>query len=86
MLRTRARSACGSRSTARPFSQYRPVVGDSSSARIARNVDLPQPDGPETETYSPRPMSTVTSLRALGLLVRLSPERLADALEANERQ
>ena len=28
---------------------------------MARNVDLPHPDGPETVTYSPRPMSTVTS-------------------------
>jgi hypothetical protein len=48
-------------SVARPFSQYRPEVGLSSSARIDRNVDFPQPDGPETDTYSPRLISSVTS-------------------------
>src|SRR6188474_2915043 len=31
---------------------------------MERNVDLPQPDGPETETYSPRLISTVTSDKA----------------------
>ena len=36
----------------------------SSRPRIDRNVDLPQPDGPDTATYSPRAMSTVTSSRA----------------------
>src|SRR6185503_19012432 len=28
---------------------------------MERNVDFPQPEGPETDTYSPRPMSTDTS-------------------------
>ncbi len=28
---------------------------------MERNVDLPQPEGPETDTYSPRPMSADTS-------------------------
>src|SRR4029453_3770890 len=63
-FRARARSAGDSSSTGRPFSQYRPAVMDSRSASTARNVDFPQPEGPETETYSPRPMSTVTSRRA----------------------
>ena len=30
------------------------VGGVSSRPRIASSVDLPQPDGPEMETYSPR--------------------------------
>src|SRR5262245_57186434 len=59
-FRVRARSAGLSRSTSRPFSQYRPDVGVTSKARIDRNVDLPQPDGPDTDTYSPRSISTVT--------------------------
>src|SRR5215510_14652696 len=59
-FRVRARSPGLSRSTSRPLSQYRPDVGVSSRARIDRNVDLPQPDGPDTDTYSPRSMSTVT--------------------------
>src|SRR6478735_9503662 len=29
-----------------------------------RNVDFPQPDGPDTDTYWPRSMSTVTSRKA----------------------
>src|SRR5205814_6455903 len=41
-----------------------PDVGASSSARIDSSVDLPQPDGPETEMYSPRSMSRVTSSSA----------------------
>src|SRR6267143_6486112 len=31
---------------------------------MARNVDLPHPDGPDTDRYSPRSMSSVTSLSA----------------------
>src|SRR5687768_1887316 len=60
-LRVRARSAGVSVSTAWPFKKYRPEVGVSSIPRIERNVDLPQPDGPETDPYSARSMSTVTS-------------------------
>src|SRR3954471_20129481 len=64
----RAFSPGESVSMRRPLNQYRPLVGVSSSARIDRNVDLPQPDGPETETYSPRSMSIVTPSSA-----RVSP-------------
>ena len=31
-----------------------PEVGESSRPRIDSSVDLPQPDGPEMATYSPR--------------------------------
>src|SRR4051812_20346227 len=51
-LRTRARSEAGSSATGRPLSRYWPSVGESSSPRIDRSVDLPQPDGPAIDTYS----------------------------------
>ena len=57
-LRTRARSDAGSSATGRPFSRYDPSVGESSRPRIDSSVDLPQPDGPAIETYSPLPIST----------------------------
>src|SRR6185436_19179299 len=52
-LRTRARSEAGSSATGRPLSRYCPSVGESSRPRIDRSVDLPQPDGPAIDTYSP---------------------------------
>ena len=68
--------------SARPFSQYAPAVGVSRSARIERNVDLPHPDGPETETYSPRAMSTVTSSSAR---VSSSASPFEDSLTCSSR-
>src|ERR1700722_2047927 len=59
-LRTRARSDARSSATGRPFSSYDPCVGVSRSPRIESNVDLPHPDGPAIDTYSPRPMWTLT--------------------------
>ncbi len=56
-LRTRARSDAGSVATGRLFSRYWPSVGESSSPRIDKSVDFPQPDGPAIETYSPLPIS-----------------------------
>ena len=44
------RSAGESRSSAGRSASIGRSVGESSSARIARNVDLPQPDGPDTDT------------------------------------
>jgi len=43
--------------TERPLRWYSPVDGVSSSPRMASSVDLPQPDGPEMETNSPRRIS-----------------------------
>src|SRR5262245_4162815 len=55
-LRTRARSDGGRSATGRPFSVYSPLDGVSSRPRIESRVDLPQPDGPAIDTYSPRPI------------------------------
>ena len=49
----RARSASVRSETGFPSSQYFPSVGESRSPRSDRRVDLPQPDGPAIETYSP---------------------------------
>src|SRR6201989_563945 len=57
-LRTRARSHGFRSETCRPLSEYTPSDGESSRPRIDSSVDLPQPDGPEIATYSPRPIST----------------------------
>src|SRR5206468_8569814 len=54
-LRTRARSEAGSSATGRLLSRYWPSVGESSRPRIGSSVDLPQPDGPAIDTYSPLP-------------------------------
>src|SRR6185436_11123024 len=56
-LRTRARSDAASSATGRLLSMYCPSVGESSNPRIDSSVDLPQPDGPAMETYSPFPIS-----------------------------
>ena len=50
--------------TGRPFSVYSPLDGVSSRPRIERSVDLPQPDGPAIDTYSPRPIAISTPARA----------------------
>src|SRR5713101_3570623 len=60
-LRTRARSLAGRSATAWPFSQYSPLLAESSSPRIDRSVDLPHPDGPAIDTYSPFATSRLTS-------------------------
>src|SRR3954447_1157101 len=52
-FRTRARSDSGRSATALPLRVYFPSVGESSSPRIDRSVDLPQPDGPAIAMYSP---------------------------------
>src|SRR3954469_3216416 len=52
-LRTRARSDAGSSATGRLFRRYCPSVGESSRPRIESSVDLPQPEGPAIDTYSP---------------------------------
>src|SRR5215831_15004401 len=53
-FRTRARSDGLSSATWRPFNTYEPLDGVSSSPRIESSVDLPQPEGPAIDTYSPR--------------------------------
>src|SRR4029077_18709392 len=60
-LRTRARSEAASVATGRPFSRYCPSLGESSRPRIDSRVDLPHPEGPAIETYSPFPISMWTS-------------------------
>src|SRR6266852_5915637 len=59
-FRTRARSDARSSATGRPFSSYDPWVGESRRPRIESKVDLPQPDGPAIDTYSPRSICTLT--------------------------
>src|SRR5260221_924596 len=59
-FRTRARSDARSSATGRPFSSYDPCVGESRRPRIESKVDLPQPDGPAIDTYSPRSICTLT--------------------------
>jgi hypothetical protein len=59
-LRTRARSEAASVATGRPFSRYWPSVGESSRPRIDCSVDLPHPEGPANETYSPFSISIWT--------------------------
>src|SRR5438093_10381498 len=63
-LRTRARSLAGRSATAWPCSQYSPLVAESSRPRIDRSVDLPHPEGPAMDTYSPLATSRLTSDRA----------------------
>src|SRR4026208_1431349 len=63
-LRTRARSERDSAVAGRSFSTYLPSVGVSSRPRIDNSVDLPQPDGPAIDTYSPLLISMLTLSRA----------------------
>src|SRR4051812_29707038 len=63
-FRTRARSDALSSLTSVPLSRYVPVLGESSKPRIESSVDLPHPDGPEIDTYSPRAMCRLTSSSA----------------------
>src|SRR5258706_12950010 len=60
-LRTRARSLAGRSATAWPFRKYSPLLAESSRPRIDRRVDLPHPDGPPMDTYSPFATSRLTS-------------------------
>src|SRR5665811_1853928 len=60
----RARSFAPMSSTAVPLSWYLPSVGLSSRPRIDNSVDLPQPDGPEIDTYSPGKMEKWTPASA----------------------
>src|SRR5882672_7754160 len=56
-LRMRARSGSERPWTGRSFRMYEPSVGESRRPRMERRVDLPQPEGPAIETYSPFLMS-----------------------------
>ncbi len=56
-LRMRARSESERFATGVPFRMYSPSVGESSRPRMESSVDLPQPDGPAIEMYSPFLMS-----------------------------
>src|SRR5262249_18099174 len=59
-FRIRARSVKPRLWTGLPSSQYWPSVAVSSRPRIESSVDLPQPEGPEIDTYSPRWISMCT--------------------------
>src|SRR5262245_57689000 len=52
-FRIRARSRSPRSATERLFRKYWPLVGASSRPRMDNSVDLPHPDGPAIETYSP---------------------------------
>src|SRR5258708_37078132 len=56
-LRMRARYDSFKLWTGWAFSTKVPSDGESRSPRMARSVDLPHPDGPDMETYSPRLIS-----------------------------
>ena len=56
----RALRSAAARRRAGRSARTSPCVGESSSPRIESSVDLPQPDGPPIETYSPRAISTLT--------------------------
>ena len=62
---------------------YLPSVGVSSRPRIDSSVDLPQPEGPAIETYSP----LLISMWMPGQRVRLhlvGHEDLGDPVEADQ--
>src|SRR3990167_10224461 len=63
-LRTRACSSGESVVTSRPSRRYRPVLGLSSRPSRFKSVDLPEPDGPITATYSPALMDRFRLRRA----------------------
>src|SRR5213596_27651 len=52
LLRMRARASSDKSLTFCPFSQYSPAVGVSRQPTRFMRVDLPDPDGPMTATYS----------------------------------
>src|SRR5581483_8556688 len=59
-LRIRERWLTSRLATEVPFRTYSPSDGESSRPINASNVDLPEPDGPAMETYSPFRISMCT--------------------------
>src|SRR5438552_3988780 len=64
LLRISARRLRSRPPTASPESRYSPEVGVSRQPRMFMSVDLPEPDGPTTATYSLAAMSRSTPRRA----------------------
>src|SRR5205814_3211887 len=60
LLRIRASSSSARSLTFWPFSQYSPLVGVSRQPMRFISVDLPDPDGPITATYSFLRICTLT--------------------------
>ena len=63
-LRTRASALSPNWETFSPDSQYSPVEGRSKQPMMFISVDLPDPDGPMTATYSFSKMAQSTPFRA----------------------
>ena len=63
-LRTWASSSSDMVLTSSPARRKEPDVGTSRQPRMCISVDLPEPDGPMTATYSPAAMSKETPRRA----------------------
>ena len=81
--RLRMRARCGEAQALRPASRSArsaPSVGESSRPRIESSVDLPQPEGPAIETYSPLLDLEVDVREGVGLDL-VGEEDLAHALE-----
>src|SRR3954468_10402838 len=68
-LRTRASSSSERPATVRPSSEYVPVVGRSRHPSTFIIVDLPEPDGPMSATYSLRAMVRLMSASATNCVV-----------------
>ena len=62
--RMRLRSASERPATSRSSNRTSPLVGWSTTPIRCSSVDFPQPDGPLTATYSPRPTRSETSRSA----------------------
>jgi hypothetical protein len=63
-LRTRACSPADNPVTSAPLRKYFPSVDEFNSPITDNSVDLPHPDGPLMETYSPSSMVRSMSLSA----------------------
>ena len=82
-LRTRACSAGGRPATSAPLRKYFPSVDEFSSPITDSSVDLPQPDGPLMETYSPCVDGEMNVVERPGLDF-VGVEDLLDALQVDE--
>ena len=65
----------------RPSNRMRPEVGVSSPAMMRSAVDLPQPEGPTSETNSPSAMSRLKLLQRVHRAPVGAAELLVQAVE-----
>jgi hypothetical protein len=67
-----------------PVDRVLAARGVSSKPRIERSVDLPQPDGPAIDTYSPRLISMLTLSKGVRLDL-VGKEHLLHAIQNDQR-